>query len=233
MTETALVEAAGLAKRYLKGKTEVWALRSATLRVTSGEFISVTGPSGSGKSTMLHLLACMEFPTAGTYRFRGQDMVALPDSRLALVRNRYIGLVFQSYNLLPTLNAWQNVALPLVYAGVARAARKRRALEALERVGLSHRSNHFPFEMSGGEEQRVTLARAMVANPDLLLADEPTGNLDSQTQEEVVRHVLELRAAGTAVIMVTHNESLAGRADRRLKILDGQLDSDAQLGQAG
>jgi len=223
MKDALVLQVEGLSKKYTKGRADVWALRSATLNIGPGEFVSITGPSGSGKSTLLHVLGCLERPTAGVYRFRGQDVSQLPDSRLALIRNRYISLIFQSYNLLPTLRAWQNVALPLVYTGVARSVRKRRALEVLERVGLAHRSSHYPFEMSGGEEQRVAIARAMITEPQLLLADEPTGNLDTKTQEEFMGLIFGLKAAGTTIIMVTHNEDLACRADRRLHILDGQL----------
>jgi len=218
-----LVRAEGLAKSYRRRTVEVHALREASLTVRCGEFVAVTGPSGSGKSTLMHLLACLERPTSGAYSFRGQDVQALPDGRLAVIRNRFIALVFQAYNLLPGLRAWQNVALPLVYAGVSTRERKRRATEALQKIGLAHRVDHYPFELSGGEEQRVAIARALVTNPALLLADEPTGNLDTTAQEEFMGTVAALRQAGTTIIMVTHNPDLAARADRQLCILDGVL----------
>jgi putative ABC transport system ATP-binding protein len=218
-----LLEAENLSKAYRRGPRQVTALRSATLAVRRGEFLSIIGPSGSGKSTLLHLLACLERPTSGTYVFRGQKVWELPESRLALIRNRYIGLVFQAYNLLPTLTALRNVALPLVYSGVQRRERARRALEALDRVGLRERAAHYPFELSGGEEQRVAIARALVTRPELLLADEPTGNLDTKAQEEFMTTVASLRQEGRTIIMVTHNSALAERADRRLTIVDGYL----------
>ncbi len=223
MDKETLIEADELGRQYHKGRMDVWALRSASLRVGTGEFVSITGPSGSGKSTLLHILACLERPTKGTYRFRGQNIAELSDARLALLRNRFISIVFQAYNLLPTLRAWQNVALPLAYAGVPRTERRRRAHAALERVGLAHRLNHYPFEMSGGEEQRVAIARAMIVKPQVLLADEPTGNLDSTAQEEVLKLMLEVKSGGASIVMVTHNNDLANRADRRYSILDGVL----------
>jgi len=219
----ALVQGRNLAKKYRRGPREVWALRDASLEVKSGEFVSIVGPSGSGKSTLLHLLACLQRPTSGTYLLRDQDVAELPDSRLAVIRNRVLGLVFQAYNLLPNLRAWQNVALPLLYAGVGRRERRRRAMAALERVGLEHRADHYPFELSGGEEQRVAIARAVVTEPELLLADEPTGNLDTAAEEEFMGVIHELRRAGRTIIMVTHNPALAAQADRCLSIVDGYL----------
>jgi len=201
----------------------VWALRECSLTIRRGEFVAVIGPSGSGKSTLLHILACLDRPTGGRYLLRGVDVSELPDGRLALIRNRFLGMVFQSFNLLPTLRAWQNVALPLSYRGVPKAERRRRALEMLERVGLAERATHYPFELSGGEEQRVAIARALVTEPELLLADEPTGNLDSRAQEEFMSIMAQLRQAGTTIVMVTHNPDLAERADRVVRMRDGCL----------
>jgi len=223
MKEDPVLRAVGLSKSYRRGPSEVWALREASLEVRHGEFVSIVGPSGSGKSTLLHLLACLDRPTSGRYWFRGTEVDELPDSRLALIRNRFIGIVFQAYNLLPGLMAWQNVALPLIYAGIPRSERRRRALRALERVGLAHRSEHRPSQLSGGEEQRVAIARAIVTEPALLLADEPTGNLDTASQDEFMRVLGSLRGTGMSIVMVTHNPALAAQADRRLSMLDGRL----------
>lgn len=221
--DSVLLRAEGLSRRYQRGRSEVWALREATLEIGSGEFVSIVGPSGSGKSTLLHLLACLDRPTTGRYWFRETELGGLPDSRLALIRNRFIGIVFQSFNLLPGLSAWQNVALPLNYAGVPRTLRRRKALEALERVGLAHRSEHRPHELSGGEEQRVAIARALVTEPVLFLADEPTGNLDTASQDEFMGIVHSLRGTAVSVCMVTHNPALAEQADRCFHMLDGCL----------
>ncbi|MEW6228344.1 MAG: ABC transporter ATP-binding protein [Bacillota bacterium] len=223
MQDETLLRAENLARKYRRGALETWGLRDASLEVRRGEFVSIVGPSGSGKSTLLHLLACLDRPSSGRLWFRDIDVTGLPDSRLALIRNRFIGVVFQAYNLLPGMNAWRNVALPLVYMGVPRGERKRRAFEALEKVGLGTRVNHYPYELSGGEEQRVAVARAIVTRPVLLLADEPTGNLDTNSQSEFMEVVRALREAGTSIVMVTHNSSLAEQADRTLLMLDGRL----------
>ena len=218
-----IVETKGFSRCYRRGQHEVWALRDCDLGVRRGEFVSITGPSGSGKSTLLHLLACLDQPTSGAYLLRGVNVAELSDTRLALIRNRFIGIVFQAFNLLPTLRAWQNVALPLSYRGLARRERRRQADAALERVGLAARADHYPFELSGGEEQRVAIARAIVTEPELLLADEPTGNLDSRAQEEFMAVVEDLRREGKTIIMVTHNADLARRADRTVAMQDGRL----------
>jgi len=223
MQKETLLRAENLARKYRRGPLETWGLRDASLEVRPDEFICIIGPSGSGKSTLLHLLACLDRPSKGRLWFRDIDVTELPDTRLALIRNRFIGVVFQAYNLLPGLNAWRNVALPLVYMGVPRGERKRRALEALDKVGLLDRANHHPYELSGGEEQRVAIARAIVTRPVLLLADEPTGNLDTKSQNEFMSIVRTLRQAGTSIVMVTHNPSLAEQADRTLVMLDGRL----------
>ncbi len=222
-----IVETKGLSRCYRRGPYEVWALRDCDLTVRHGEFVSITGPSGSGKSTLLHLLGCLDQPTKGTYLLQGVNVAELSESRLAFIRNHVIGVVFQAYNLLPTLRAWQNVALPLAYRGVGRRERRRRALAALEKVGLADRAEHYPFELSGGEEQRVAIARAIVTEPKLLLADEPTGNLDSRAEERFMDIITDLHREGRTIIMVTHNASLARRADRVLAMRDGRLDASA------
>ncbi|HCJ11051.1 MAG TPA: hypothetical protein DHW14_07795 [Clostridiales bacterium] len=222
-----MVETKGLSRCYRRGPYEVWALRDCDLTVRHGEFVSITGPSGSGKSTLLHLLGCLDQPTKGTYLLQGVNVAELSESRLAFIRNHVIGVVFQAYNLLPTLRAWQNVALPLAYRGVGRRERRRRALAALEKVGLADRAEHYPFELSGGEEQRVAIARAIVTEPKLLLADEPTGNLDSRAEERFMDIITDLHREGRTIIMVTHNASLARRADRVLAMRDGRLDASA------
>jgi len=220
-----IVETKALSRRYRRGTHEVWALRDCSLGIRRGEFVAITGPSGSGKSTLLHLLACLDRPTGGQYFLRGVDVGELPDGRLALIRNRFLGIVFQSFNLLPALRAWQNVALPLAYRGLSVTKRRLRAMEVLERVGLAERATHYPSELSGGEEQRVAIARALVTEPELLLADEPTGNLDSQAQEEFMSVLGRLRETGTTIVMVTHNTDLAARADRTVKMQDGAIEA--------
>lgn len=226
-TGNSIVVTRNLSRTYRCGTREVWALRACDMVVRRGEFVSITGPSGSGKSTLLHLLACLDRPTGGSYLLRGVDVAGLNDTRLSLIRNRFIGVIFQAFNLLPALRAWQNVALPLSYRGLTRRERQRRALGALEQVGLAARADHYPFELSGGEEQRVAIARAFVTEPELLLADEPTGNLDSRSQEDFMSVLQGMRRSGMTTIMVTHNPDLARRADRVLRMLDGRLEASA------
>jgi putative ABC transport system ATP-binding protein len=207
-------------KTYL-GRVAVEALREVDLRVDKGDFLAIMGPSGSGKSTLLHIMGCLDRPSHGRYLFRGRDVSSLPDRELARIRNREIGFVFQSFNLLPDETALENVALPLLYAGVG--DRRSRAREALERVGLADRAEHRPAELSGGEQQRVAIARALVKTPAVLLADEPTGNLDSASGERVLRVLGELREGGLTVVVITHDPEVAGRAARILYLRDGRL----------
>jgi putative ABC transport system ATP-binding protein len=217
-----LIETEGLTRIYRLGTTEVPALRGVSVRVAQGEFVALMGPSGSGKSTMMHLLGCLDTPTAGRYLLEERDVSRLTVNERAQVRNQRIGFVFQMFNLLPRLSALDNVMLPLLYRGrVANA--KRRAGEALQRVGLEQRAHHRPMELSGGERQRVAIARALITDPALILADEPTGNLDSQTGKEIMQLLNELLAAGRTIIIVTHDASVAAFAQRVVHLRDGQI----------
>jgi putative ABC transport system ATP-binding protein len=213
-------------KVYDTGAIEVRALEGISLEVAEGEYVAIMGPSGSGKSTLMNLIGCLDTPTAGSYRLKGREVATLGDDELARIRNREIGFIFQTFNLLPRLDALGNVELPLVYSGANRRQRRERARQALASVGLADRIHHRPNEMSGGERQRVAIARALVNRPSLLLADEPTGNLDSKTGAEIMALLDELHTAGHTVLLVTHDEALARRAQRILKLRDGRIVSD-------
>jgi putative ABC transport system ATP-binding protein len=217
-----VIEATGLTRTYRMGTTVVHALRGASLRVAQGEFVALMGPSGSGKSTLMHLLGCLDTPTAGTYLLEGQDVNALSGDERASVRNTRVGFVFQTFNLLPRLSALDNVALPLLYQGHVEKVRQR-AATALGRVGLGHRADHRPTEMSGGEQQRVAIARALVTGPALILADEPTGNLDSATGASILQLLSTLNAEGRTLVLVTHDPQVAGHAHRVVRMRDGQM----------
>jgi putative ABC transport system ATP-binding protein len=208
---------------YAMGHVDVPALDDVSLDVATGEFLAIVGPSGSGKSTMMHIIGCLDRPTAGTYRLAGTAVGDLGDDELARVRSRTIGFVFQSYNLLPRTTALDNVATPLLYQGVGRAERQRRAGAALERLGLGDRLHHEPTELSGGQQQRVAVARALVTEPALILADEPTGNLDSRSGAEVMGLLRELNDAGRTVVLITHDADVAAAADRQVHLLDGRI----------
>jgi putative ABC transport system ATP-binding protein len=210
-------------RTYDLGRVQVHALAGASLRVDEGEFVSVIGPSGSGKSTLMHILGCLDRPTAGRYLLDGVPVDELDDDGLAAVRSRMIGFVFQGYNLLPRTSALENVAAPLLYQGVGKAERLSRARAALERMGLGDRLDHEPTELSGGQQQRVAIARALVTEPRLILADEPTGNLDSHTGEEVLGLFHELNAAGATIVLITHDADVAVRAGRQVHVLDGRI----------
>jgi putative ABC transport system ATP-binding protein len=217
-----VIETEGLARTYRLGRTEVHALRGVDLRVAPGEFVALMGPSGSGKSTLLHLLGCLDRPTAGTYRLEGRDVSSLSREQRARVRNTRIGFVFQMFNLLPRLSALDNVALPLLYRGRVNEV-KQRAATALEEVGLADRAGHRPSELSGGERQRVAIARALVAEPVIVLADEPTGNLDTVTGAEIMRLLSELNAEGRTIMVVTHDAQVAAHAARVVRMQDGRV----------
>jgi putative ABC transport system ATP-binding protein len=224
----ALVETEGLTRLYPAAGGVVAALQDVTLTLAAGEFVAAMGPSGSGKSTFLNLVGCLDRPTRGSYRLAGEDTGALSADRLAELRSRRLGFVFQSFNLLPRVDALGNVELPMVYRGVKRRARRERAAEALRLVGLGARMGHRPTQLSGGQQQRVAIARALVNGPDLLLADEPTGALDSRTGLEIMALFQELHRAGVAVLMVTHDPEVAAFAERVLRFRDGRLVSDTR-----
>ncbi|WGX98999.1 ABC transporter ATP-binding protein [Nocardioides sp. L-11A] len=230
---SALIELTGVRKTYRSGSVEFEALRGVDASVAVGEYVAVIGPSGSGKSTLMNLLGCLDVPTEGHYVLAGEDTAALDESALAVIRNRRIGFVFQQFHLLASMPAWRNVELPLVYAGVPRAERRERAVAALTRVGLADRVDHRPGELSGGQQQRVAVARALVTEPDLLLADEPTGNLDSSSTRDVLGLFDELHAAGRTIVLITHEPEVAARAQRNLVIDDGLITVDRATAVAG
>jgi putative ABC transport system ATP-binding protein len=228
---TPVIEAKDVWKTYKNGTLEVDALRGVSFEIQAGEYVAVMGPSGSGKSTLMHILGCLDVPTAGSFSLAGEAASDMTEEELAHVRNKRIGFVFQQFNLLASMSACRNVELPLLYAGVDRPERKRRALESLERVGLEDRVDHRPGELSGGQQQRVAMARALVTNPDLILADEPTGNLDSVSAEDVLRLLDELHQSGRTIVLITHEADVAAAAGRTMRIRDGQiLDAEAVVG---
>ena len=222
----ALIELRNLGKIYQSGDTEFAALHDVNLSIERGEFVAITGSSGSGKSTLMNLLGCLDSPSRGSYLLADRDVAKLSRIELAKVRNEFIGFVFQSFNLLKRTSAAENVELPLIYAKVPLAERHRRAKEALDRVGLSHRAGHHPSQLSGGQQQRVAIARALVTNPPLILADEPTGNLDSATTIEIMKLLTDLQASGMTIVFVTHEPDVAAYAARKLLLKDGGVVTD-------
>ncbi len=223
-----LVETRDLIKVYHLGETEVRALAGVSIDIADGEFVAVMGPSGSGKSTFMNLIGCLDVPTAGSYRLEGHDVAGLSTDALAGIRNRSIGFVFQQFNLLPRTSAVENVELPLLYAGVPAQARRARAFAKLEQVGLGPRADHHPAQLSGGQQQRVAIARALINDPKLILADEPTGALDSVTSLEVLALLQQLNRGGMTVVLVTHERDIAAFASRLLAFRDGKLTSDSR-----
>ena len=223
MTATPVIELVDVRKVYATGPIEVDALRGVNARIDRNEYVAIIGPSGSGKSTLMHILGCLDVPTSGEYRLVGHDVKSLDEDRLSDVRNLFIGFVFQQFNLLGELSAWRNVELPLIYSGVSPAERRDRSHEALAKVGLAERANHRPGELSGGQQQRVAVARALVTSPALILADEPTGNLDSVSSAEVLNLLDHLHDEGRTIVLITHEADVAARAERVLQIRDGEL----------
>lgn len=222
-----IIQLKDISKIYMVGGTiEVPALRKVTLDIKKNEYVAIMGPSGSGKSTLMNLIGCLDTPTQGTYILNNHDVSSLTDDQLAAVRNKEIGFVFQTFNLLPRYDALGNVQLPLIYAGIAKAERIDRAKEVIEQVGLTDRAHHKPNEMSGGQRQRVAVARALVGNPSIILADEPTGNLDSKTSIDIMRLVSEIHHNGNTIILVTHEEDIARYAHRIIRLRDGMVESD-------
>jgi len=221
-----MIEIINLTKNYSLGEMEIPALLDINLCIQRNEYVSIMGPSGSGKSTLMNILGCLDTPSSGHYFFNKVDVSTLEDDDLSKMRNKEIGFIFQNFNLLPRLNSLQNVELPLIYSGTPTSERKEKALKALDRVGLSERLEHKPSELSGGQRQRVAIARALVTNPGILLADEPTGALDSKTGEDIMRLFEELHKEGNTIILITHEQEIANYANRNIYIKDGKIHSD-------
>lgn len=224
-----LIDVKNLEKIYQLGDIEVPAVRGINLAIEKNEYLAIMGPSGSGKSTLMNIIGCLDVPSQGTYILDSKDVSKMNDDELAEIRNRKIGFVFQTFNLLPRADALHNVELPLIYSGAARAGRRKMAEAALEKVGLADRMHHKPSELSGGQRQRVAIARALVNNPAIILADEPTGNLDSNTGEEIMEIFEQLHEAGNTIILITHEEYIANHSHRVVRLLDGLIQSDERL----
>lgn len=228
----ALIEIRDMYKIYEMGSEEVHALDGVNLKIEEKEFVAIIGASGSGKSTLMNMIGCLDTPTSGTYLLDGEDISSFSDRRLARVRNQKIGFIFQQFNLFKKMTAFENVERPAKYSSVSRQERRRRALEAIESVGLTDRMSHKPHELSGGQQQRVAIARSLVNKPPVLLADEPTGNLDSRSSREIIGMIKQLHKAGNTIILITHDPGIAEQADRVLSIRDGRIISDVRKGKA-
>lgn len=229
-TDPAVIGLRNISRVYGQGEAEVRALDGIDLSITHGEFVAIMGPSGSGKSTAMNVIGCLDSPSSGEYLFNGVDVAGLSKDQRALLRRHYLGFVFQGFNLLPRTPALENVELPLIYKGIPPAERRDRAMEALEQVGLAHRANHDPSELSGGQQQRVAIARALAGSPEVLLADEPTGNLDSHRSVEIMELLVRLRAErNLTIVMVTHEDEMAAFADRLIWMVDGRIERDERM----
>ncbi len=229
-----MIELRDIYKLYHMGDTVVRALDGINLNIDEGEFVAIVGQSGSGKSTCMNIIGCLDVPTSGTYRLNGIDVSTMDDDRLAVIRNRFLGFVFQQYNLIPKLKVVENVELPLLYSGMGSSERRRRALKALDRVGLSDKAGNRPSQLSGGQQQRVSIARALAGDPSVILADEPTGALDSHTGRDVINFLRELNDDGRTIVLITHDNSIALKAKRIVRLSDGRIvyDGDASSPQA-
>lgn len=226
MAKEPLITLTDIGRKYVIGSETIHALKSVSLTINKGEFVALMGPSGSGKSTLMNILGCLDTPTKGSYILNGNQVSEMTDSELAEIRNKEIGFVFQTFNLLPRSSSLENVALPLVYAGIGRAEREQRAQNTLENVGLGNRVHHKPNELSGGQRQRVAVARALVNNPSIILADEPTGNLDTKTSVEIMGLIEEIHSKGNTIILVTHEEDISQHAHRIVRMRDGLIEND-------
>ncbi len=225
-----MIELTDIKKTYIMGETEVHALNGISLTIRDGEFLAIIGPSGSGKSTLMNVIGCLDVADEGTYKLDGEYVKNLSEKQLGVVRNRKIGFIFQQFNLLPKLTAYENVELPLIYQGLSKEERHRRTTESLERVGLGDRMDHKPTELSGGQQQRVAIARALATNPTLILADEPTGNLDSKSGKEIMLMLKALNAEGKGIVLITHDNWVANQADQQVRIVDGKIEPNKKKG---
>lgn len=224
-----MIKTVNLQKVFRTDEVETWALNNVNIEIQEGEFVAIMGPSGCGKSTLLNILGLLDNPTGGEYRLNGEDVSTYTEAQRTALRKGVIGFVFQSFNLIDELNVYENIELPLLYMGVSASERKRRVEDAMNRMAIAHRVKHFPQQLSGGQQQRVAIARAVVTNPKLILADEPTGNLDSKNGKEVMNLLTELNKEGTTIVMVTHSQHDAGYADRVINLFDGQVVTDVTL----